>query len=914
MKEMRQPERNAWPLAKKDMQTDFDNLDFERCEDEPIHIPESIQGYGYLFALDPKTGEVRIRSANIETFLVKTAAIMQGSFYDLLDDKVTSADFIINSYERAKREDVRLPLELKIKEEFLQDPTMDEYHAVVFASDEFLIIEIEPASIFKGKIAARQYSKIYSMNIAPKFRRMDSIEEMADAIANTVKQLTGFERVVIYRFNEDESGTVIAEAREDDIDSYMNLYYPASDIPAQARALYTKNWIRLTPNVDLPPVPLTPTVEQMDRNPLDLSQSLLRAKSPIHLQYIRNQGLKASMSISLVNHGNLWGLISCHHRKEHYLPQNIRLDCESLSQLFSWQLYAKEEELDTTKKLAIDETISRMVATLSENKSIVDVFKENEHEILNLMNACGFIFHSGSETVSLGRVPDGTMVKALMSTVTDSHADEPFSTENVDELFAGKGNSNGVAGALLIPLLAENRYYTAWFREEHVRVRRWAGNPHEKSPTASKRERMTPRTSFKIHEEHITNRSWPWSVKDLEIAERFNKLFLIHALRAQVNMHENIVDLQEKSQSKDEFLATLAHELRNPLSPIANAVTILRTTDNADHKTFAVDVIDRQLSQLVTLVDDLMDVSRITQGKVHLTMDRLDIEKVLDNAIEICETIIKEKGHELVVKRSSERCLVYADFIRLSQVFANILNNAAKYTDAGGRITISFDGDDKHVIVRIVDNGIGIPPSYIGRIFDMFSQVDASSTKTRGGLGIGLTLVNNLIRLHDGEISVRSDGLGLGSEFEVKLPVVDRRDVADDTESHSSAKDGSASKSVLIVDDNADVAGMLKLFLEMCGHHVVTASTGREAISVFAAESPEVAILDIGLPDIDGYELCQRLQELDKEGKAYFIAQSGWGQREHIEKSKKVGFAKHLVKPVDPEQIRKIVGGVDATD
>ena len=712
------------------------------------------------------------------------------------------------------------------------------------------------------------------------------------------------ERVALYKFNEDDSGKVIAESKVEDIDSYLNLYYPASDIPPQARDLYTVNWVRLVPNVDLEPTKLIPGVSEADRQPLDLTHSLLRTMSPIHRQYVRNQGLKASFSLSLVTHNKLWGLITCHSREATYIPQDVRLQCENLSQLFSWHLYAKEEELFINQKQEADRSIEAMLDKVSPKNPIVKVFAEYEDDVLRLMDADGFLFFSDHEVISLGVTPEISVVEKIHQSSLDGQG-KPFITDSVGDQFGPQEQLNGIVGILLIPFLERRSYYTAWFRKEHRYTQKWAGPEHEKNANASKRERLTPRSSFKVHVKDITGESKPFDKNDLDMAGRLNRMFLAHALEVQEKLRKGMNDLEKQDQHKNEFLATLAHELRNPLSPISSGVTLLESSDDRAIRSRVVGIIKRQVNYMKKLIDDLMDVSRITQGKIELDMRSISLQEVIANAIEIVDEPLQEKSHTLDLNLPKEKVLVNGDSARLSQIFSNILNNAIKYTEYGGKLSVTLKQDGERAAVIVKDNGLGIPKERIKDIFSMFTQVEAHSTYTKGGLGIGLTLVERLVKLHQGEIQARSDGPGQGSEFEVLLPAQDQ--VSSEAELTEETLETKQALTILVVDDNTDVTSLLEILLSGEGHKPITAHNGREAIEKFKFFEPQIAILDIGMPDMDGYELCEALRDLPEAKDTIFFAQSGWGNQEYVDRALQVGFHRHFVKPLDFKTLKAAI-------
>ena len=878
------------------MSLDIDKLSFDHCEDEPIHIPESIQSYGYLFALDQPSNHIEIISENVMDLFKFSDSLIGQNFFELLEEDQEGIDFFHETYQRAKNRRTRLPVKIKFKSQLVNSENDIDFFAVLYDSEERLVVELEPAAKFRQTYTAEHYIKIYAMSIAPKFKAFDSLDEMAQEIVETIKYITGMERVVLYKFNEDESGKVIAEAKADDIESYLNLYYPASDIPRQARELYKKNWVRLTPNVNIASSNLIPSVQESGRKPMDLTQSLLRTISPIHCQYIRNQGLTASFSMSLVTHDRLWGLISCHSRKPTYIPQDVRLQCENLSQLFSWHLYAKEEDLFFKKKQSADNSIEGMLDKISPANPIVDVFSEHEKDVLQLMDADGFVFYSDQEIISLGITPDLSIVKDIYESI-DKHQGTPFITSRIGTDWGSEQKLNGIVGVMLIPLLEKRSYFTAWFRKEHVYVQKWAGSPQEKSATASKKERLMPRSSFKVHVKEVSGASKEFDQNDVDMAGRFNRMFLAHALEVQEKMRKSMNDLEQQDRHKNEFLATLAHELRNPLAPISTGVSLMEMSDQPEVRKKVIDTIKRQVGYMTKLIDDLMDVSRITQGKIKLDMSNISAQEVLNNAIEIVESLINDKGHKLLLHMPETPIFIRGDSARLSQIFSNIINNAIKYTDRNGTIEVTLKQIGPEVSVTIKDNGLGIPKEKLKDIFSMFTQVEAHSTHTKGGLGIGLTLVDRLVKLHRGEVSARSDGEHQGSEFEVTLPCAEHSDRAQITAAN--AENSDKRQKILVVDDNPDVTALLEILLQNAGHNTATASNGREAIDLFKRFKPDFALLDIGMPDIDGYELCKILRAMPEAKNTVFLSQSGWGNKEYIDRALEVGFTQHFVKPLE---------------
>ncbi|MFM9915067.1 MAG: PAS domain S-box protein, partial [Rhizobacter sp.] len=366
--------------------------------------------------------------------------------------------------------------------------------------------------------------------------------------------------------------------------------------------------------------------------------------------------------------------------------------------------------------------------------------------------------------------------------------------------------------------------------------------------------------------------------------------------------------LRDTDRRKDEFLATLAHELRNPLAPMRTAVELLRMKGpDIPELQWARDVIDRQTQAMTRLIDDLMDVSRINQGKVKLKREQVELARIIQGAVETSHPLIEEMGHELTVTLPPRTVIVDADLTRLAQVILNLLNNAAKYTERGGRIDLRAELQGSDVVVSVTDTGIGIPADKLPTLFEMFSQVEGALSRSQGGLGIGLSLVKRLVEMHGGSVEARSGGPGKGSEFLVRLPIV----VEQTNPSHSS-DDGDKNKPtsglrILVVDDNRDAAQTLAMLLKLMGNSVHTAHDGEEAVAAAGEYRPHVVLCDIGMPKLNGYEACRQMKAHAWDEKIILIAMTGWGQDDDRRKSAEAGFDHHLVKPVDPQALLKLL-------
>jgi signal transduction histidine kinase len=372
--------------------------------------------------------------------------------------------------------------------------------------------------------------------------------------------------------------------------------------------------------------------------------------------------------------------------------------------------------------------------------------------------------------------------------------------------------------------------------------------------------------------------------------------------------------VREADRRKDEFLATLAHELRNPLAPIRNALYLLRSDATpAPAREQAREMMERQLHHLVRLVDDLLDVSRVMRGKVDLRKERVDVAAAAARAVETAQPLIDARRHTLTVNVPPDPVWVEADPVRLAQVVGNLLTNAGKYTDTGGRLMLTVEDTGGEAVIRVRDTGIGIARDMLSKVFDLFVQAETAADRTQGGLGIGLTLVQRLVELHGGTVQAHSEGPGRGSEFVVRLPLLDQdagrgtRDEAKTGLPASLAPHPSClPRRVLVVDDHADAADSLAMLLRAQGHAVRVARNGPDAVAAVTTDPPEVILLDLGMPGMDGFEVARQVRNGHGRG-VFLVALTGWGQEEDRRRTREAGFDHHLTKPADPDELRALL-------
>jgi signal transduction histidine kinase len=491
---------------------------------------------------------------------------------------------------------------------------------------------------------------------------------------------------------------------------------------------------------------------------------------------------------------------------------------------------------------------------------------------------------------------------------------------HISELDRLKGYKVGAVDYVSIPVVPEILRGKVAVLVELYQKRRELQELNRNLALANERlaEANTTLQAEKTRELEMLNRTLQRANQELEAANLSLQTEVAERARAELA-------LKEADRHKDEFLAMLAHELRNPLAPIHNAVQFMHRTPIADPRlAWSRDVIGRQLAQLTRLVDDLLDVSRITRGKINLSKEVIELNSLVARTVETVQPLYDERGHKLTVDIPDGVLAVLGDPTRLIQALGNVLGNAAKYTERGGRISLVAAQTGAEVEIRIRDNGIGIPSHLMPKIFNLFTQLDGTLGRSQSGLGIGLALVQRLVEMHGGSVTAHSDGPGRGSEFVIRLPLFIRETNGDEQQPKTlSALEQSminaestprTQRRILVADDNNDALESLATLLQLSGHEVYTAANGAVALESAEQHRPEVALLDIGMPKLDGYEVARRIRAQPWGQRITLVALTGWGQDSDRRRSQEAGFDSHLVKPLDLDKLTELLAALPAGD
>jgi two-component system, chemotaxis family, sensor kinase Cph1 len=876
------------------------------CDREPVQAPGCVQAHGALLVLRP--GDLTILQAT-----ESTSELLGAAPADLVGAPVASAiggDAAARLEEMLELKDLeRNPLHVITLQRDRQGPPLV---ITMHTLEGSAIVELEPE--LEPPSESPDYFRLLRETLG-RIHATDSLTELCELATREIRALTGFDRVMIYRFHPDGSGEVMAESCSDALPSWLGLRYPAADIPASARDIYLRSWVRCVADVAGELAELVPLVNPETGRPLEMIHCALRGPSVMYTEYLANIGVHASMTMSIRREEHLWGMIACHH---HAGPKPVsfvmRAACELLAQVFSLLHHAVEQREALDQQMCLDSLHARLVERARKpdgDALLLSSMLEGGPSLLDGVSAEGVaIFHDGHWS-RRGATPDVNALDALAQWLEERQSTgfgaDVYATDSLaQEHPPAAAYIDRAAGTLAFSIQQPQRIVVAWFRPETARTVRWRGDPDEKArATGPHGERLTPGRSFALWQESVRGRSTPWTGVEIEAASRLYAMLERCAL-------ENA--LRAADHQKDVFIATLAHELRNPLAPISTSLRVLESAPaNSAASDHARCVMDRQIRHMVRLIDDLLDISRISQGRIELRREPIDLHAAVERAIEVARPVIDAARQILIVSATGEPLPVDIDPFRVTQVIGNLLNNSAKYTPAGGRIEVESQRQDGHAVVQVRDTGIGITSEMLPKVFDLFAQDERALNKAQGGLGIGLSLAHELVRLHGGTLVAESPGVGRGSTFTIRLPLSEQAPAERVAAAprRQQAAGGVAGRRVLVVDDNVDAAESLAMLLELFGQDVRVAHDGPSALALAAEHTPELAFLDIGLPGMDGHELARRMRADPALRHTKLVALTGWGTEEDKQRSREAGFDEHLIKPVDLAKIRGVLASLE---
>lgn len=891
-------------------------VDLTNCDREPIHISGAIQPHGVLFFLSLPELDILQLSANTESFFgIAPQALLGRSVAEILDDASMT---LLRQHIASADSGVLAPLRISTRDH------SQPFDAILHHSPEGLLVELE-ASTSLTELSFGAFYQLARVAVS-RLQGVTSVVAMCRRAVAEVCAMTGFDRVMAYRFDSEGNGHVIAEKVAPGFESYLDLHYPASDIPAQARRLYTINRLRMIVDVAYRPVPIVPALSPTTGAPLDLSFSVLRSVSPIHVEYLQNMGVHASMSISLVQDGRLWGLIICHHYKPKFVPYDVRAACDFLSQTLSWQISANERADRMEKRARSDDQLRELIRGMSDAVDLATGLTQDSARFLGLVDGSGAALIHAGQTTLFGITPALSEVEHLWSWLRSRGAAAPFATERLhSQLPAAERYIAIAAGLLAVPLEQEGGSYLLWFRPAVEQTVNWAGDPHKTMSLRDGAHRLSPRGSFALWKELVRGQSQPWQPWQIETAVEFGhaiasivlkRAALLEALNRE--LRATTEELRIASLAKDDFLATISHELRTPLHSMLGWLRLIRSKQlDSSRMEHAIEVIDRNTKAQAKLVEDLLDVSRIISGKMRLDVQAVDLLDVVREALEGARPSAEAKSISLHPVLDPRASIIIGDAARLQQIIWNLLSNAIKFTPKGGHVHLHLTLTHSSAILTVADSGEGIASEFLPHVFERFRQAQGGAGRQHQGLGLGLAIVRHLVELHGGTVAVASEGKGKGATFTVQLPLSPVRSGAGELPQSLECAlvpcpPQLRGLRILIVDDEPDARDLLRAELSRCGAVVQAASGAAEALSLLGTVRPDVIISDIGMPGMDGYTFIKAIRQLPAEqgGRTPAIALTAYANNQDRARAFLSGFQAHLAKPIEPGELFAVLVSV----
>ena len=719
-------------------------VDLTNCDREPIHIPGAVQSHGVLVVVHEPELIIERISHNAGEYFGKSAESLLGRpLGDLLAPE--SLRYLIETV---------LPQALDASPQYLPPVTIGTtaFEGIIHRFKGVLILEFE---------TQREESRAPSVGTYAAFRtifnelnRIKSLKDYCQRAAEAVREFTGFDRVMVYRFLEDGSGQVFAEARRDDLESFLHLHYPASDIPQQARALYKLNPVRVLPDAGTTPVGLIALPSASDE-PLDMSHTSIRAMSPIHIEYLKNMGVCSSMSLSIMRDDELWGLFACHHYTPRYVPHAPRAASEFMAHLLSLQVGAKEEAENYEYAARLKDTHNALIGQIGDATLTSGLLRE-QINLLSEIEADGAAVLWGDEIKMIGVTPNETQLRELTGWLLETQPGDVFASTGLSRMYAPAAAYRASAsGILAVRLMRRKPEYLLWFRGEYANTISWAGDPNKPVTIGEFGDRLTPRKSFALWRESVIGTSIPWLKCELEHAESLRRSLVEVIIQRAEEIAAMNEALERSNIELDAFAYVASHDLKEPLRGIHNYAHFLLEdyADKLDEPGKGqLQTMVRLTERMESLLDTLLHFSRL--GRTELNLSNVDIQKILDDTLDLLRGRIEESNTYISVPRPLPT--LQADEARLGEVFGNLIANAIKYNDkVDKQVEIGFVEQEDMPVFYVRDNGIGIASNYYENIFRIFKRLHGRN-EFGGGVGAGLTIAKKIVERHGGQIWLES--------------------------------------------------------------------------------------------------------------------------------------------------------------
>ncbi|MGH1392902.1 MAG: ATP-binding protein [Trichormus sp.] len=738
------------------------DINVTRLKEAPIHLSSQIQPHGVVLVLEePDLKILQVSNNTWDILGIKAEFVVQKKLEDLVDS------FQI---ERIKTGLLEGNIEFINPTKLWMRKKGDDY--VVFDavfhrnSEGFLILELEPA-ISQENIPFLSFYHLAKASIN-ELEKTANLRDFCQIIVQEVRKVTGFDRVMLYKFDDDGHGCVVAEEKIPSLESYLGLHYPESDIPKPARKLFISNSIRLIPNAQAEAVQMIPAKNPVSDRPIDLTNSILRNAAYCHLEYLHNMGVGASLTISLIKDQKLWGLIACHHQTPKYVSYELRKACEFLGRVIFAELSAREETEDYDYRMNLTHIQSLLVEYMSQEDNFIDGLVKHQPNLLDLTSAKGAAVCCGDQFTLIGETPKEEDLVFLVQWLKNNVESEIFYTDSLPQVYPDAEKFKNVASGLLaIPI--SHRNYVLWFRPEVIQTVNWGGDPHNAFEVTQSdgNVRLCPRKSFELWKETVRLTSLPWRYVEIKAALELKKAIVNIVLRQADELAQLAQDLERSNAELKKFAYVASHDLQEPLNQVANYVQLLEMRYEAELDADAKEFINfavEGVSLMQTLIDDVLAYSKVDTQAIAFQLT--EVETALERALgNLRQRIVETKAtitHEPLPT-------VMAGSTQLMQLFQNLIANAIKFrSDKPPQIHIGAERLEDEWLFSVKDNGIGIDPQFSDRIFVIFQRLHTRDEYQ--GTGMGLAICKKIIECHRGRIWVESQ-LGEGATFYFTIPV-----------------------------------------------------------------------------------------------------------------------------------------------
>lgn len=727
------------------------------CADEPIRFPGAIQPHGLLLTLTEPALQIIQVSANVETLLARAPESLIGQPLHSLIGAEHTAHVLEALQQTAFSEAAPLRFELN----------GTEFEGLLHRHQGVLILELEiHVKNFQPRNVAGVNTHLGRM--LQRLQAATTLQALYDISVKEIQAMTGYDRVLIYRFEEEGHGQVIAEASDPSMEVFNGLFFPASDIPEQARELYRTNWLRIIPNADYQPVPLVPKLRPDTQTPLDLSFATLRSVSPIHCQYMKNMGVLSSMSISLLKGDKLWGLISCGNRQPLHVPHELRMACQTIGQVLSLQISAMETLELTRQREEKVEALSRLnQAMIDSPQNVFDGLAQQPATLMALVNAGGIAIIEDKQLHRYGNCPEPEEIRALHKWL-QARGEPVFASHHLSSVYPPAAQYQSVASGVLamsLPKPVDNG--VLWFRPEVKENINWSGDPRKPLDLENSDAgmRLRPRTSFEIWKVEMAGISTKWSHGDRFAANDLRRSALENDLARQVRRE------QEAVQARDDLVAVVSHDLRNPMTVISMLCGMMQKTFSSEGAhtsrriSTAIDTMQQATARMNTLLEDLLDTSKIDAGRYSITPQALEVGHIFEEAQALLSPLAHDKDISISFQADPD-LRIHADPERLFQVLSNLVGNAIKFTPRMGTVGVHAKSVGDEIVFIVRDSGEGIPKEHLPHVFDRYWTIKEGNPT---GTGLGLYITQGIVEAHGGQIVAESEP-GQGSEFRFTVP------------------------------------------------------------------------------------------------------------------------------------------------